>query len=189
MCRSNSEAIQKFVLETPSFAGGTCGRGADTHDRNHVEQMEHPIRNPRSSGGGNGVAVSLERHALGRARDPVQPRSGSLSDLSAQRHECSTSTEEDDFFSSQGIDRSLGPLRPRAHTCPENRVWKRRKLKVLNRPPTPPPSPGNCIKPLTLEAHSSASWSSFGGTADRLSKRASLSSSRELASFEEEETT
>lgn len=65
-------------------------------------------------------------------RDPVQPLSGSISDVhsEASNEDC----EEADVF-------PLAP-RQRSSTCPENRSFKRRvrMRNTMNRPPTPPPA-------------------------------------------------
>ena len=113
-------------------------------------------------------------------RDPTQPSTGSISDISDRHSSAGEGDDEDegddDHFS---LNSSTRHFRARSRTCPENRAWRKKKLKVMNRPPTPPP----CSSPIPLIMTSSPSISPLGGSAERLSRR----SSRELPSFEEED--
>ena len=114
-------------------------------------------------------------------RDPIQPSTGSISDLSDRHSSAGEGHDEDegddDHFSLNCASRHF---RPRSRTCPENRAWRKKKLKVMNRPPTPPPSSTPTLGFMTssLDALGSPNKSPLGGS------RRSL---RELPSFEEED--
>ena len=114
-------------------------------------------------------------------RDPIQPSTGSISDLSDRHSSAGEGDDEDegddDHFSLNCASRHF---RPRSRTCPENRAWRKKKLKVMNRPPTPPPSSSPTLGFMTssLDALGSPNKSPLGG---------SRRSSRELPSFEEED--
>ena len=121
-------------------------------------------------------------------RDPIQPSTGSISDLSDRHSSAGEGDDEDEGDDDQFSLQYSRQFRPRSRTCPENRAWRKKKLKVLNRPPTPPPCSSPTLAMLTssLDVPSSPSKSPLGGSVERLSRRSSRDS-RELPSFEEED--
>lgn len=65
-------------------------------------------------------------------KDPVQPSTGSLSDI--RRHQNHEATDEED----ETFDDFPDEARPRAFTCPVTKAFNRKlRSKILNRPPTP----------------------------------------------------
>ena len=72
-------------------------------------------------------------------RDPIQPSTGSISDLSDRQSSAGEGDDEDEGDDDQFSLQYSRQFRPRSRTCPENRAWRKKKLKVMNRPPTPPP--------------------------------------------------
>ncbi len=84
--------------------------------------------------------------------------------------------EEDDFFSLKQ------DFRPRSRTAPENREWRRKKLRTMNRPPTPPPSLSQSVEDLLFPGQTltvNGGVSPLNGSRDRLSP---LNRSREKLS-------
>ena len=119
-------------------------------------------------------------------RDPIQPSAGSISDLSDRHSSAGEGDDEDegddDHFSLNCASRHF---RPRSRTCPENRAWRKKKLKVMNRPPTPPPSssPTPGLMTSSLDVPISPCRSPMSGSYERLNRRLS----HELPSCAEEE--
>lgn len=69
---------------------------------------------------------------LRQTKDPVQPATGSLSDI--RRNQTHQGTDEEE----EALDDFPDESRPRAFTCPVSRAFNRKlRLKILNRPPTP----------------------------------------------------
>ena len=121
-------------------------------------------------------------------RDPIQPSTGSISDLSDRHSSAGEGDDEDeedeeDQFSLNTCSRRN--FRPRSRTCPENRAWRKKKLKVMNRPPTPPPtsSPTPGMMTSSLDVPISPCLSPMSGSYERLNRRLS----HELPSCAEEE--
>ena len=117
-------------------------------------------------------------------RDPIQPSTGSISDLSDRHSSAGEGDDENESDRDDHFSLTAHPhFRPRAKTCPENRAWRRRKLKAMNRPPTPPPtsSPTLGLISSSLDVPGSPCRSPLGGSMER------LRSSRDLPSFEEED--
>ncbi len=69
-------------------------------------------------------------------RDSRQPSKGSISDIS-DRHSSADGDDELEEDDDQFFHHRM--FRPRSHTCPENREWRRRKVRGMRRPGTPPP--------------------------------------------------
>ena len=113
-------------------------------------------------------------------RDPIQPSTGSISDLSDRHSSAGEGDDEDEGDDDFSLNCSSRHFRPRSRTCPENRAWRKKKLKVMNRPPTPPPSSSPTLGFMTssLDVLGSPNRSPLGG---------SRRSSHELPSFEEED--
>lgn len=67
-------------------------------------------------------------------KDPVQPSTGSLSDIRRPQGGHEGATDEDD----ETLDEFPDESRPRAFTCPVTRAFNRKlRARILNRPPTP----------------------------------------------------
>ena len=119
-------------------------------------------------------------------RDPIQPSAGSISDLSDRHSSAGEGDDEDegddDHFS---LTHDSRQFRPRSRTCPENRAWRKKKLKVMKRPPTPPPSssPTPGLMTSSLDVPISPCLSPMNGSYERLNRRLS----HELPSCAEEE--
>ena len=119
-------------------------------------------------------------------RDPIQPSTGSISDLS-DRHSSAGEGDDDDEGDDDHFSLTCASrhFRPRSRTCPENRAWRKKKLKVMNRPPTPPPSssPTPGLMTSSLDVPISPCRSPMSGSYERLNRRLS----HELPSCAEEE--
>lgn len=98
--------------------------------RAHTMDTAVVLSRHNSSNGTGSAGLHLPQHI---ARDPIQPKQGSIQDI----HSSARDDEDDEIGD---VFAELPAMRPRSSTCPANMNRARRaKLRSLRRPPTPPP--------------------------------------------------
>ncbi len=117
-------------------------------------------------------------------RDSRQPSKGSISDIS-DRHSSADGDDELEDDDDQFFHHRM--FRPRSHTCPENREWKRRRLRGLRRPGTPPPVMRRPSTPPPILRQSGTPPDTQGAPSSDFDGSAIRRLSHDLPSMEEEE--